>query len=123
MMVDDLDAASQFVTDIGGELTSGPIVSATGRVIYARHPDGTHVEYVRWSADLRAHVLHRQRALMILLGIPSAGLRSGSTDDRALPVTVGSRHVGDVLRIPGDRGGPVRCRRRRADQHDRPVPR
>lgn len=57
-MVDDLDAASQFVTDIGGELTCGPIVSATGRVIYARHPDGTHVEYVQWSADIRAHVLH-----------------------------------------------------------------
>lgn len=57
VIVDDLDAARQFVTDIGGEITRGPIVSATGRVVYARHPDGTNVEYVQWAADIRSHVL------------------------------------------------------------------
>ncbi|MFD5178150.1 VOC family protein [Nocardia sp. NPDC058379] len=57
VIVDDLDAAQQFVTEIGGDITSGPIVSPTGRVVYARHPDGTHVEYVEWSADIRSRVL------------------------------------------------------------------
>ncbi|GEM32913.1 hypothetical protein NN3_39200 [Nocardia neocaledoniensis NBRC 108232] len=57
VIVDDLDAAQQFVTGIGGEITHGPIVSATGRVVYARHPDGVHVEYVEWAPGIRSHVL------------------------------------------------------------------
>ncbi|MFF2087237.1 VOC family protein [Nocardia sp. NPDC058176] len=57
VIVDDLDAATQFVTEIGGEITSGPIVSATGRVVYARHPDGAHVEYVEWTAEVLSRVL------------------------------------------------------------------
>lgn len=36
--------------------------------------------------------------VVILLGVPFVGLRLGLTDDRALPVTVESRQVGDVLR-------------------------
>ncbi|MFI1235625.1 VOC family protein [Nocardia salmonicida] len=57
VIVDDLDAAQRFVSDIGGAITRGPVVSATGRVVYARHPDGAHVEYVEWAADIRSHVL------------------------------------------------------------------
>ncbi|MFE7723209.1 VOC family protein [Nocardia rhizosphaerihabitans] len=57
VIVDDLYAAQQFVTDIGGEITSGPVVSPTGLVVYARHPDGVHVEYVEWAADIRSRVL------------------------------------------------------------------
>ncbi|MFF5033411.1 hypothetical protein [Nocardia salmonicida] len=49
--------AHRFVTDVGGAITRGPVVSATGRVVYARHPDGAHVEYVEWAADIRSHVL------------------------------------------------------------------
>lgn len=48
--------AQRFVTDIGGAFTRGPVVSATGRVVYARHPDGAH-EYAEWAADIRSHVL------------------------------------------------------------------
>lgn len=36
--------------------------------------------------------------VVILLGLPFTGLRLGLTDDRALPPTVESRQVGDVLR-------------------------
>ncbi|UFS98673.1 MMPL family transporter [Nocardia huaxiensis] len=36
--------------------------------------------------------------LVLLLGAPFAGLKLGLTDDRALPATVESRQVGDVLR-------------------------
>lgn len=57
VIVDDLDAAQQVIVDIGGEVTSGPMTSATGRVVYARHPDGAHVEYVEWEADIRSRVL------------------------------------------------------------------
>ncbi|WP_328713818.1 hypothetical protein [Nocardia salmonicida] len=49
--------AQRFVTDIGGAITRGPMVSATRRVLYARRPDGAHVEYVEWVADIRSHVL------------------------------------------------------------------
>ncbi|MEV0335645.1 VOC family protein [Nocardia sp. NPDC050717] len=57
VIVDDLDAARRFVLDIGGAVTGGPLSSATGQVLYARHPDGTQVEYVEWHPEIRARVL------------------------------------------------------------------
>lgn len=59
LVVDDLGAAAAFVAEVGGAVTGGPFESASGRFLYARHPDGAEIEYVEWSPDIRSAVLDR----------------------------------------------------------------
>ncbi|WP_405178732.1 hypothetical protein OG225_32665 [Nocardia sp. NBC_01377] len=46
-----------FLAATGGVVIGEPLSSATGRFLYARHPDGNEIEYVEWTADLRTRVL------------------------------------------------------------------
>lgn len=57
VIVDDLGALPEFLAEIGGSILGEPVTSATGEVVYARHPDGTRVEYVQWTDEVRIHVL------------------------------------------------------------------
>ncbi|PPJ32584.1 glyoxalase [Nocardia nova] len=57
VIVDDLSALPAFLADIGGTVVGEPVTSPTGRVVYARHPDGTQVEYVEWTDEVRIRVL------------------------------------------------------------------
>ncbi|WP_181065302.1 VOC family protein [Nocardia nova] len=59
VIVDDLSGLPAFLAEIGGALLGEPVTSATGEVVYARHPDGTQVEYVQWTDEVRIHVLGR----------------------------------------------------------------
>lgn len=52
LIVPDLDAVEAELIRGGATITQ-PIVSVpTGRMLYARHPDGLHIEYVEWTDDL-----------------------------------------------------------------------
>lgn len=57
VIVDDLDRLILQLTAVEAAVTSGPSTSETGRYAYLRHPDGTDVEYVEWSPQVRARVL------------------------------------------------------------------
>ncbi|MFC8043202.1 VOC family protein [Nocardia sp. NPDC057353] len=57
LVVADLDALRAQLADSGATVTHGPESSATGRFLYARHPDGVLVEYVEWSPEVRERVL------------------------------------------------------------------
>ncbi|WP_109523119.1 MULTISPECIES: VOC family protein [Nocardia] len=57
VVVDDLDAVRDFLAATGCTVIGGPLTSATGRFLYARHHDGNEIEYVEWTAELRARVL------------------------------------------------------------------
>ncbi|WP_227979253.1 VOC family protein [Nocardia spumae] len=57
VIVDDLTAVREFLAGIGGTVLGEPVTSPTGDVLYARHPDGTQIEYVQWADDIRIHVL------------------------------------------------------------------
>ncbi|MGY4100315.1 VOC family protein [Nocardia sp. R16R-3T] len=56
VIVDDLDQLITHLTDSEAAVTGGPFTSETGRFAYLRHPDGTDVEYVEWSPQVRARV-------------------------------------------------------------------
>jgi hypothetical protein len=45
------------LTAAAAVVTGGPFTSETGRFAFLRHPDGTDVEYVEWSSEIRARVL------------------------------------------------------------------
>ncbi|WP_040799974.1 VOC family protein [Nocardia higoensis] len=57
VVVDDLGRLMARVTARGAEVTGGPFTSETGQFVYLRHPDGTTVEYVEWSPEVRTRVL------------------------------------------------------------------
>ncbi|MFC8528731.1 VOC family protein [Nocardia sp. NPDC057227] len=57
LIVADLDALLALLAEAGATVTHGPEESATGRFLYARHPDGALVEYVEWSTEVREQVL------------------------------------------------------------------
>ncbi|TQM29707.1 VOC family protein [Nocardia bhagyanarayanae] len=57
VIVDDLDQLIAQLTASEAVVTGGPFTSETGRFAYLRHPDGTDVEYVEWSPEVRARVL------------------------------------------------------------------
>ena len=57
VVVDDLNACMQLLQNQGAVITKQPAQSQTGRYFYARHPDGSDVEYVEWRPELRTRVL------------------------------------------------------------------
>jgi len=57
LVVDDLDRYVQLLQNQGAAITKPPARSQTGRYFYARQPDGSDVEYVEWSQDLRTRIL------------------------------------------------------------------
>ncbi|MET7640877.1 VOC family protein [Streptomyces sp. NPDC005438] len=57
VVVDDLDALRATLEDAGAVLTTPLTEGGTGRFLYARHPDGSGVEYVEWAPELVREVL------------------------------------------------------------------
>ncbi|MEV6554228.1 VOC family protein [Nocardia sp. NPDC051756] len=57
VIVDDIDQVITELTAAAATIISGPFDGETGRFAYLRHPDGTQVEYVQWTTQLRARVL------------------------------------------------------------------
>jgi hypothetical protein len=51
-IVDDLDATREELIRLGATITRNQFQAETGSVFFARHPDGTEVEYVQWKPDL-----------------------------------------------------------------------
>lgn len=51
-IVTDLDETRAILVDAGAEITREIERVPTGRMMYARHPDGAVVEYVQWTPDL-----------------------------------------------------------------------
>lgn len=52
VIVSDLDAAQTELLVSGATITQPIVDVPTGRMLYARHADGLHVEYVEWSDAL-----------------------------------------------------------------------
>ena len=46
VVVDDLDAAEEELTALGAARIGDRLVAPTGRLMYARHPDGVQVEFL-----------------------------------------------------------------------------
>jgi hypothetical protein len=51
-IVDNLDATREELIRLGATITRDQFQAETGSVFFARHPDGTEVEYVQWKPDL-----------------------------------------------------------------------
>lgn len=52
VIVHDIEAVQAELLAGGATITQPPIDVPTGRMLYARHADGMHVEYVQWTDDL-----------------------------------------------------------------------
>lgn len=50
-VVNDLEATRRMLEETGAVITKDIIDGPTGQLMYARHLDGTHVEYVQWTPD------------------------------------------------------------------------
>lgn len=57
VIVEDLDALEAAVVAAGATITQQAQPSETGRFLYARHADGSLVEYVQWNPELVAAIL------------------------------------------------------------------
>jgi hypothetical protein len=51
-IVENLEETKAALLQTGAEITKAEFSSPTGRAFFARHSDGTEVEYVQWNADL-----------------------------------------------------------------------
>ena len=51
-IVDDLEKTKSLLLKGGAVITKAESDAPTGRLFYARHPDGTEVEYLQWHDDL-----------------------------------------------------------------------
>ena len=52
LIVDDLAAVTAALLAGGADITKPEATSPSGRYLFARHPDGTLVEYVQWKPEL-----------------------------------------------------------------------
>ena len=52
LIVEDLDETKAIVERQGARITKSTHATPTGRAFFARHPDGTEVEYVEWKPEL-----------------------------------------------------------------------
>lgn len=52
VIVRDIDAVQAELLASGATITQAMVDVPTGRMLYARHADGLHVEYVQWTDDL-----------------------------------------------------------------------
>jgi len=57
LIVDDLAATEKFLVGAGAVITKPNQATVTGRNLFARHPDGSVLEYVEWKPELRLHIL------------------------------------------------------------------
>ena len=51
-IVTDIDETREILMDAGAEIIRDIAPVPTGRMMYARHPDGAVVEYVHWTPEL-----------------------------------------------------------------------
>jgi hypothetical protein len=51
-IVDNLGATREELIELGATITRDQFQAKIGSVFFARHPDGTEVEYVQWKPDL-----------------------------------------------------------------------
>ncbi len=51
-IVTDIDETRTLLVDAGAEIVRDMAPVPTGRMMYARHPDGAVVEYVQWTPEL-----------------------------------------------------------------------
>ncbi len=52
VIVEDLDEVHAELLRCGATITQPIVDVPTGRMLYARHADGLHVEYVEWTPEL-----------------------------------------------------------------------
>lgn len=52
VIVRDIDAVQTELLASGATITQAIVDVPTGRMLYARHADGLHIEYVEWTDDL-----------------------------------------------------------------------
>jgi hypothetical protein len=57
VVVSDLAELEATVVAGGAEIVGPVAQSATGSFLYARHPDGSLVEYVQWKPELVARII------------------------------------------------------------------
>ena len=57
LIVDDLAATEKFLVGAGAVITKPNQATVTGRNLFARHPDGSVLEYVEWKPELRLRIL------------------------------------------------------------------
>ncbi|ANP52210.1 hypothetical protein J2Z21_009507 [Streptomyces griseochromogenes] len=57
VIVSDLDQVQTVLTSHGAEVTFGPAQGPTGSYLFARHADGSEVEYVQWKPELEAQII------------------------------------------------------------------
>lgn len=65
VIVDDLTATTAALLAGGAEITKPEAQSPSGRYLYARHPDGTLVEYVQWKPELVQQFITARRPAAI----------------------------------------------------------
>lgn len=59
LVVDDIEAAEKLVVSLGGVLRAPTVTGPTGSIFYARHPDGTEVEYLQWTDEIVDRVINK----------------------------------------------------------------
>lgn len=60
-IVTDIDETRRSLVEDGAEITREIAAVPTGRMMYARHPDGAIVEYVQWTAELVEQIIEGPR--------------------------------------------------------------
>lgn len=60
-IVTDIDEVRRSLVQAGAQIIREIAPVATGRMMYARHPDGAVVEYVEWTAELVEQVIEAPR--------------------------------------------------------------
>jgi predicted enzyme related to lactoylglutathione lyase len=60
LIVTDLLETQCLLEQAGAVITQPPVPTPTGTMLYARHPDGTSVEYVQWLPELVARIIERK---------------------------------------------------------------
>ena len=60
-IVTDIDVTRATLVDAGAEIIRDIAPVPTGRMMYARHPDGATVEYVQWTPELVEQLIEAPR--------------------------------------------------------------
>ena len=60
-IVSDIDETRRSLVEAGAEITREIAEVPTGRMMYARHPDGAVVEYVEFNAELVERIIEAPR--------------------------------------------------------------
>lgn len=60
-IVTDIDETRRLLVDAGAQITQEIASVPTGRMMYARHADGSIVEYVQWTEELVEQIIEAPR--------------------------------------------------------------